>query len=208
VRIIEYLNEQLQTTEVVGIEVVPHAGSASELVAYVPAVRGQTASVPRTKGAAERRTRQEFEDKLLANHGDAALQSVNELVEATAGLGGFPTIGADVRNPRLFVNFKTRGTGALYWPIAVNSRAGKVAIQLRWLANHPAFADEDRRAEIVERMQTAIGAPIDAPRLDGFPGFHVNVLTRPGVVERLTGVFRWMQEVAERPADEGDGAPT
>ena len=49
-RIIEFLNEQLQTTEVVGIEILPHVGSDSSLIAYVPRVRGQTAAVPRAKG--------------------------------------------------------------------------------------------------------------------------------------------------------------
>jgi hypothetical protein len=203
VRILEYLNEQLQTTEVVGIEVVPHTGGERGTVAYVPTVRGQTAAVPRTKGSSERRTRAEFEEALRANHGDAVVESVNRLVDATAGFGGFPTIGRDARNPRLFINFTTKGSGKTYWPLGINSRVDKVAIQLRWLANHPAFADEDRRAEIVERIATAVGLTIDAPRLDGIPGFPVKTLTKPEVVVQLADVLRWITEVADKSATSG-----
>jgi hypothetical protein len=201
VRIIEYLNEQLRTTEVVGIEVVPHAGSSPGLIAYVPTVRGQTTAVPATKGSSERRTQTEFDDVLRANHGDAAVMNVAELVDAARGLGGYPTIGTDIRNPRLFINFKTHGVGKAYWPLGINSRPGKVAIQLRWLANHPAFADEDRRAEIVSRFTEALGVPIDAPRLDGFPGFPIAALVKPGVVKKVTDVLRWMTEVADAQRD-------
>lgn len=197
VRIIEYLNEQLQTTEVVGIEVVPHTGNDVAFIAYVPTIRGRTSAVPRTKSGGERRTQEEFEEMLRTNHGEQAVGSVNDLVKRADAFGAFPSIGTDARNPRLFINFKTKGTGRDYWPLGFNSRAGKVAIQLRWLANHPAFADEDRRAEIVTRIGNAIGLTIEAPRLDGFPGFPVEALTKPGAVERLTEVLRWMAEIAD-----------
>lgn len=197
IRIIEYLNEQLQTTEVVGIEVVPHAGHDVALVAYVPTIRGRTAAVPRTKSGGHRRTRGEFEEMLRANHGEGVVGSVNDLVRRVAEFGGFTSLGTDARNPRLFINFKTKNAGRAYWPLGFNSRAGKVAIQLRWLANHPGFADEDRRAEVVIRIGKAIGLTIDAPRLDGFPGFPVEALTKPGAVDRLADVLRWMTEIAD-----------
>src|SRR6185369_10975107 len=81
VRIIEYLNEQLQTTEVVGIEVVPHAGSDVAFVAYVPTIRGRTAAVPRAKSGGERRTREEFEEMRRTNHGDQVGACVDSLGE-------------------------------------------------------------------------------------------------------------------------------
>jgi len=141
--------------------------------------------------------RDEFDEMLRANHGDAAVSCVNDLVDAASAFGGYPTIGTDVRNPRLFINFKTKATGKTYWPLGINSRAGKVGMQLRWLANHPAFADEDRRAEIVERIAHAIDQHIDAPRLDGFPGFPVEALTQPGVVAKVADALHWMVETAD-----------
>lgn len=201
VRIIEYLNEQLQTTEVVGIEVVPHARSDASMTAYVPTIRGRTAAVPRSKSGGERRTVEEFEQMLRANHGDEAVTRVNELVQRTAAFGGYATIGTDARNPRLFINFRTKGSGRVYWPLGFNSRAGKVAIQVRWLANHPAFAEEDRRAEVVTRLGQALGITIDAPRLDGFPGFPVGALAKAGAVDAVADVLQWLAETADATAD-------
>ena len=91
----------------------------------MPTIRGQTAAVPRTKSSSERRTRDEFDEMLRANHGDAAVSAVNDLVDASSAFGGYPTIGTDVRNPRLFINFKTKATGKTYWPLGINSRGRK-----------------------------------------------------------------------------------
>ena len=92
---------------------------------------------------------------LRANHGDAAVSAVEKLVEAASELGSNPTIGTNIRNPRLSLNFKTAGSGKTYQPLVINSRSsGKVGIPLRWLANHAAFADENRRAEFRRSHQS------------------------------------------------------
>ena len=50
---------------------------------------------------------------------------------------------------------------------------------------------------MVSRLAEAIRLPIDAPRLDGFPSFQVEALTKHGVVNKVTDVLRWMTEVAD-----------
>lgn len=199
VRIIEYLNEQLQTTEVLGLEVAPHIDSQGRVIAYVPTVRGRTAAVPPGKQPSERRTRREFEDALRTHHGDGAVASVNRVVEAIEAFGGFAGIGTDARNPRLFLNFRLPSSGRVYCPLSFNSRAGKVTIRLRWLARLDAFSDEAVRAEFVSRLSDAVGTAIDAPRLDGFPGFPVEALAKPGAVDGVVDVLRWVTEVAAAP---------
>lgn len=204
VRIIEYLNEQLRTTEVIGVEVLPHTNpDDSSIVAYVPTVRGRTSAVSTSKGISERRSMDEFEQMLSSRHGQNVLEAVRSLIAKSTALGGFTTIGTDARNPRLFLNFRAAGSGRTFWPLAINSRAGKVALQLRWLANNPQFADEDRRAEFVSRCATAIGETIDAPRLDGFPGFQVGVLSRVGVTDRIAEVLEWCVTTLNEPAQPG-----
>lgn len=195
VRIIEFLNEQLRTTEVIGVEVLPHRSPAdASVVAYVPTVRGRTSAVAASKGAPERRSMEEFEQMLSGRHGNECLEGVQALVAEAARLGGFPTIGTDVRDPRLYLNLRDPDSGKVFWPFAISSGKGKVELQLRWLANNPRFADDDRRAELVSRCATAIGESIDAQRLDGFPGFYVGALARADVVLRLANVLDWCME--------------
>src|SRR5262249_30040624 len=156
-----------------------HTGGDPSVVAYVPTVRGRTSAVPPTKGSPERRTREEFDDMLRQNHGNRVVERVAAIVDAATEFGGYATIGSDAHNPRLLINFKTSNVVRALSPFRFNSRSGKITIELRRLADHPAFQDEDRRAEIVSRVSEAIEVPIDAPRLDGFPGFPVDALSKP-----------------------------
>jgi hypothetical protein len=200
VRIIEYLNEQLATTEVLGVEVVPHSdGQPGGLTAYVPFVRGQTSAVPRSKQPSTRRSRDEFDEILREYHGDESVRAVNQLTNAISeSLGGFPSIGTDARSPTLLLNLVTSGTGRTFWPLGIKPRAGKVALQLRWLANHPAFEDEEVRDEFRARVADAVNTEVEG-RLDGFPGFPVTALVAPGAVDRLVEVLRWTLAKAGSP---------
>ena len=210
VRIIEYLNEQVKTTEVIGVEVLPHKNPNDlNVTAYVPTVRGRTTAVPASKGASERRTQADFDQMLSSRHGEPALVGALAFVEHAEQIGGFRTIGSDARNPRLYLNFKPAGGGKTFWPFAIYPSPGRVALQLRWLSHNPAFEDEDTRSEFVSRCSEAIGQPIDAPRLDGFPGFDVQVLTKPGVVDRLTEALRWCLSISNgyvAPSSDVSGA--
>ena len=199
VRIIEYLNEQLRTTEVLGVEIVPHGAADAGVVAYVPVLRGQTSAVPRNKQVATRRSRDEFDQMLSQHHGPRIAEGVAQFTNSVEDLGGQITIGTDVRSPTLYTNFVSKVTARRYWPLGIKSRAGKVAVQLRWLAKHPAFEDEDRRDELLARISTATGVEVSG-RLDGFPSFEAELLGDEGVRQRLLDVMRWTIEVSDAQA--------
>lgn len=196
VRIIEYLNEQMRTTEVVGIEVVPHS-AGERVVAYVPTVRGRTSRS--TPPPSERLTMADWNEILWTNHGEAAVESVGRLVNAAKRLDSYTSIGTSPVNPRLFLKFRTGTTRRVYWPITIRPMSGEVTITLRRLMKrHPVFvADARRRAEVIERFATAIGRPIDARHIDGDPTFPVEALTTPDAVDRVADVLRWLAEEAD-----------
>jgi hypothetical protein len=197
VRIIEYLNEQMATTEVIGIEVRPYRNPGDPtFVAYVPTVRGRTTSTE-TKSARPRLTWDDLARVLLERHGPEQLAAVQLLKERSEAAGAFSSFGTDQRNPRLFINLRGTPNGRTFWPLAVNPRHGTVALQLRWLAKHPAFAEEAVRREFVDRCRDAIGHEIDAPRLDGFPTFPVAALTSERTIDDLVGVMTWLRALAE-----------
>ena len=56
--------------------------------------------------------------------------------------------------------------------------------------------DDDRRLEFVEKMSAATGFAIDA-RPGGRPGFPVDRLLQPGVLEAVEDVLRWVTETAD-----------
>jgi hypothetical protein len=183
---------------VLGVEVVRHAASAGELVAYEPVVRGRTSTSQRSrKGPSERRTEAEFEDVLEANHGEAVLAAVKELISQTSERHkGFVSIGTSAKSPRLFFNYRTGGDGRTYWPLAINPRPGKLVLFLRYLRHHPSFEDDDIRAEFVERMAAAVGHELSGDNLGGFPWAPVSLLATPGTTDRIVEVLDWVTATA------------
>lgn len=206
VRIIEYLNAQLHTAEVLGVEVACHSTGDASIVAYQPVVRGRTTSVPSRKLPKERRTRPEFEAVLKARHGQTVLKAVTDLVARAEALGSFVTIGTNKKSPRLFLNFHTP-CGSDMWPIGINPGPGKLVLFLRNLKTHPAFADEAVRGELVAGMERATGLAILGDNLGGFPYFPVEVLIQDGVVDSILDVLRWtIAEASAVPLSLPDGA--
>lgn len=197
VKIIEFLNDQFRTVEVLGVEVVRHAELAGDVSAYQPVVRGRASRAARDKSPSGRRTREEFIEVLVQNHGEAVRRAVDEFVQRAEQLGAFLSVGTDPKSPRLFLNFHTAGTGKQYWPIAINPRPGKVALFLQYLRHHPAFADEEVRLELVSRMSEAAGTQIDTGKLDGRPGFPVGRLAAPGIVDACIDVLAWVIATAD-----------
>jgi hypothetical protein len=198
IRIIEYLNAQLRTAEVLGVEVARHASADGAVIAYQPVVRGRTSAVPSVKTPSESRTRGEFDAVLAERHGDAVLGAVSTLVDRAEALGGFVSIGTSAKSPRLFLNFHTP-VGRDIWPIAINPGPGKLVLFLRYLKHHPAFADETQRAELVARMEAATGRPATGDNLGGFPFFPIDVVTAPGVVDEVVGALEWALKLATTP---------
>ena len=82
VRVIEFLNRQLRSAEVLNVEVVRHAATLVKTSSiYHPAVvRGRSSSQAQGKAPTLRRTRAEFDKLLLAHHDQKVLDRVNALV--------------------------------------------------------------------------------------------------------------------------------
>ncbi len=138
---------------------------------------------------------------LRQRHGDVVAQAAAQLIDGTERLGGFISVCTDPRSPRLFLNFRTPVTGKVYWPLLINPRPGMVALQLRWLAHHPAFEDETVREESARRIEEAAEVSIDAPLLDGSP------CPRSPTPALSTGCFASSNGSSPQPAAERRNAP-
>ena len=77
-------------------QVVPHSGVSRR---SSPTCRRCAGSTPQPcryqRVRTDRRTQDEFDEMLGANHGQDALKAVHEVVNAAAEFGGYPSIGKD-----------------------------------------------------------------------------------------------------------------
>jgi hypothetical protein len=196
VRIIEYLNKRLRGAEVLGVEVVRHAGP-QDVVAYQPVVRGRSSPEAQRKAPTQPRTREEFEQVLLAAHSQALLDQVNALVQKAEKLGGFETISTSAQDPALYINFRTKGGSPVYWPFLLRPRRNKLVVRIQKLRAHPAFADEGVRDELLSLVAKAAGLDTIQGNSDGAPWVPLDRLLQPGVVEQLGQVLAWVTKAAD-----------
>jgi hypothetical protein len=208
VRIIEYLNRQLQDAEVLGVEVARHAGSSHDVVAYQPVIRGRSSAAAQRKAPTQRRTRVEFDQAFLATHDQMLLDQVNALVARAEKLGGFESIGTSKLNPALYINFRTNGGSPVYWPFLVAPPRNKLIVRIQKLRAHHAFRDPSVRDELLARTAEAAGVPAVLGNVDGAPWVPLDRLLEPGVVDRLAAVLEWVTTTADAsatPAQEDAG---
>ena len=86
VRVIEYLNGQLRTAEVLGVEVVRHApATAGGPVVYQPVVRGRNSPIAQRKAPPQRRSRDDFDEVVRTRLGEDVLSAVSSLIEKAEG---------------------------------------------------------------------------------------------------------------------------
>ena len=201
VRIIEYLNGQLRSAEVLGVEVLRHASSgATGPVVYQPVVRGRSTPAAQRKGPAPRRTREEFDQVVAARHGQQVLDAISALVAAAKDMGGFESLGTSAENPALYINFHTKGGAPFYWPFLFRPKQGKLIVRIQKLRTQPAFADETVRDDLLGRVAAAVGEANTSGNPDGAPWVPLATLTRPGALENLTAVLKWVTETADANA--------
>ncbi len=197
VRVIEYLNAQLSSAEVLGIEVRRHAPALSAApVAYQPVVRGRSSLAAQRKSSARGHSREVF-DRFVVEHLDVkTLESINVLLEHVVRLGGFPSMGTSERSPTLYVNFPMGEGGAPYWPLLLIPRQDKLVVRMRKMRTHPAFADEGDRDALLARVAGAVNS-VAQGNPAGAPWVPLSALNEAGVVDKLTEVLAWVIGLAQ-----------
>lgn len=197
VRIIEYLNGQLRSAEVLGVEVLRHApASSTGPVAYQPIVRGRSTPAAQRKGSPQRRSRAEFDHAVVTHLGHKVLSAVNDLARRAENMGGFESLGTSEHNPALYLNFHTNGGAPVYWPFVAEPRADKLAVRIPRLRTHPAFADKTVRDDLLARVAAAARSPMQG-NAEGAPWVPLTVVANPGVVDELAAVLQWVTTTAD-----------
>lgn len=209
IRIIEFLNEQMRTTEILGVEVARHASSSDEgLVAYQPIVKGVRSERTARKGPTKRASRSDFDDVTKAVLGDEMVAVVEQLVTAVRSLGGFESISTSSVNPAMYLNFRTAGTDSVYWPILLRPRQDKLIIRMQKLKRHPVFADPGLRQQLILKVGDAAKTSVSGNH-DGAPWVPLTTLQSEGVIAELTDVLSWVRDTANGLTDgSGTTAPT
>lgn len=198
-RIIEYLNGQMNPTEVYGVEIKQYVGGG--LRTLVPRLIGRTADADRAKSSGgsvrgETWTAGRFDEELARRRGAETVHRAHRILEWAARrnlrvwwgqglkIGGFVPIfdAPDGVSHQLFEVW----TG------------GEFEVFFQYLGAKGPFVDEAMRLELRQRLNAIPGISIPADAIARRPSFRLNALADEGAVDRVLEVFDWVLAEIEK----------
>lgn len=158
VRVIEFLNEQMDPAEVLGVEVRQYVGAGQQRI-YVPGIVGRTAAA---ESAKDRPGSREWTEEAFF---DAAASTCPGKV-----ISGFQTVRDHTRNrlngqvwpgrgsqPRISGSIPWRGERLHAWTMSANPPRPGFGIMFKWLYRNGAGMPDGRLRRFVDRLWTLPG---------------------------------------------------
>lgn len=205
-RIVEFLNEQMTSAEVLAIEVKQYVGGGMRTL--VPTVIGQTETARIVKDPSIRSGKQWDKESFFAELSD---RRAPEEAQAAEGLLDWAN-----RNELRIWWGRGRINGSLF-PIYYNDNGknflfsvwsnGRVEILFRFMSHSP-FDDQEKRKELAQRISEASGVPIPDDRLSKLPSFTLDRLVNPDSYKQFLSAFTWALEEIKRCESGKKAAPS
>ncbi len=200
-RVVEYLNTQMNPTEVLAVEVRQYVGQGQQ--ALVPRVVGQTQQAMSQKSAGGSTTppRQWDEPSFMAEieqqAGPQALHVARSLL----------TWSKQNSTRIWWGKGKTQGSfypvidkdGASNWLFSVIT-TGRVYIEFGNMKKTAAFADDAKRMELLRRLNDLAGISIDMGRVDLWPSIPITALATEQNLSGFLGTYDWVVSEIWNPA--------
>lgn len=191
-RIIEFLNEQTDPAEMLGVEVRRYAGEA--LTTLVPRVIGQTAEAQQRKGSAGPR-RDWDRESLLAEIGSVKGE------EAAAVAGRLLDWAAQQRLRLWWGNgaklgscfFQLDHDDTKYWTFSIWT-TGTIAVQFGMMQNRPVFDDATLRRELARRLNAIPKISLSEADINRSRSILLTRIAPEAAFRTFTETFEWYIE--------------
>jgi hypothetical protein len=176
-RIVEFLNEQMRPAEVLALEMEQFV-SPNGMRTLVPKLVGATQRAETAKSVAPRPqaiSEAEWLNRLAAARGTEAHQAADQAIQWFRSHGFL--VGVTDSQDAVYASL-ARPTGKQTWPFFIRSSTGRLELSLQYLRNDPAFADDQRRLELLNDMKAIPGVTIATAKLTGWPSIPLSDLRR------------------------------
>lgn len=194
-QIIEYLNEELRNTEVLGIEIREHAGDGGSLI--TSRTVGATEAARVGKGGPRGRksrtwTLPDYLAMVLEHCGEEDHATLVRLVKWAKQHDPPLTItfGTGLHNPGMQIGIKR--PDAYLFPFALWSRGG-VEVNFQQMANvpYPPFHRLEKRTELQRRLIDELGVDIPDDRISLRPNFSRRIFFDEACFKRFLAIYEW-----------------
>jgi len=202
-RIIEFLNQQMDPAEVLGLEVHQYLGEGDTVL--VPRVVGFTADAERAKSIRERKPwdRSSFLEALGERRGQSEAEAAAHILDwcQTHGLDVRWGTGAE----RGSFSPKLHRDGVTYNLFTVWNWEGEIAIQFESM-RQPPFNNLDRRREFADLLAAVPGSRSfsEEQLVGGWPSMRLARLLDAGGVDQFLEAWEWHISQIPEATDERD----
>jgi hypothetical protein len=190
-RIIEFLNKNMDPTEVLGLELRQFQGRG--LRTMVPLVVGQTEEAVQRRNPTSRSVRNWDEDSFFAELGtrasEAELQAARGVVNWMKEKADHIEFGKGQKDGSIGGRF-TRPDGPSFTPILLYTY-GRVEFQFQWMKEIPYFDTMDHRRDLMHRLNGISGISIGEASLDKRPATPLTSITSEASQQMLVSILNW-----------------
>jgi hypothetical protein len=191
-RIVEFLNGQLAAAEVLAVELRQYRGGKQRTL--VPRVLGQTAAAQQAKNPG-RRTRQwdedAFFDDLEKRRGPNEAQVARRILQRAVQTGHRIEYGTGLTTGSL--NPKLDHSGRDYRAIGIYS-SGKIELELGSLQRRPPFDSEEKRLELLSRINKLPGVDLSEETITRFPTIPLSTLLDESALKSFLATLDWFKD--------------
>jgi len=194
-RVVEFLNEQMDSAEVLAVEIKQYVGKGMQTL--VPRVIGQTAAAERTKGVARAKKQwdeESFFTELKVNCNDEAVQVARKLLDWSIE-----------KVDRIWW-----GKGAVqgsFFPMISNCSFisvwtyGNIEFQFQHMRNWHPFDQPDKLQELVNKLNQISGISISNDQLSRRPSVPLSIFQEKDNMDMLLSIFEWVITEYQNPTD-------
>lgn len=192
-RIIEFLNEQMTPSEILGLEIKQFVGR-DNVRTLVPRVIGQTTAADTTKGvnkAGENTwTEETFFTELASQRGHVETQVAKNLLNWLKPQMSRIWFGSG-RRGSMVPAVTHLGTERYLFAIWTT---GTVEIYFQWHKQKPPFDSEQKRLELLTRLNQIQGVSISPDKISARPNIPLTLLADSKEFQKFIDTYTWFME--------------
>ena len=185
-RIVEFLNEQMDPADVFAIEIKQFVNK--DLRTLVPRVLGQSEKKRSSFRESRQWDRESFFEELRRRRGDEACRVADSIMQWFEEHGFTIRWGTGKRTGYMIPMFEhmNRDYGFAYL-----TTRGSIEIQFGQLTTRPPFNRQEKRRELLDRLNGIEGVSLPKSTLDRFPRISMDALKQEDRLNRFLKVLEW-----------------
>ena len=189
-RIIEFLNEQMRSAEILGVEIKQFTGKTMKTL--VPRVIGLTSEAQNAKASASVSSgitwdETSFIEALGLTCTEADASTMRRLIEGLRKQTDYFWFGSGKRGSLCPVLKTPKGNRYILWLWT----SGHIEIAFQYLKGQPPFEDEVMRMKLLEQLNTIKGVRIPVERVNLRPSIMVSLLVEQSALEQFLEIMDW-----------------